>query len=281
MELKKDLDRAFADVAQEFPFPAYMDRRCYHEMYSILRAMKRYVPVFQGRRLLDIGSGPMDKTGIMQALGFRCSAVDDLRDPWHLRGDNIVRIRAYAERLGIEFHHQIEGVRTVPFDEESFDVVSALAVIEHLHESPRHLLNTMGRYLKTGGLLLVTMPNSVNLRKRISVLLGKTNYNPVDELYFASGTYRGHVREYTLSETVYICEQSGFDVIHSMTFEHHAHSKLAFPLREVYVALGHIAKRLRSGILVIGRKPKGWMPVGEDEERYRRAVLDAVPEGVG
>ena len=280
MNLKKEFDRAFTEIAQVFPFSDYLDEACYHEMYSIFRELKRYIPVFKGNRLLDIGSGPMDKTGIMQALGFRCSAVDDLHDPWHLRGDNITQIMTYASSVGIDFYHQSEGDHMIPFEVGSFDVVCALAVIEHLHESPREFLNTMGRYLKTGGILLVVMPNSVNLRKRLSVLVGRTNYPPIDELYFSTNTYRGHVREYTLRETVYILKQSGFSVMHSTTFENLAHSKLKFPLREIYLALGCLIKTLRSGILVIARKPKDWMPVEKDDEKYRMAIKNAVPKGV-
>jgi SAM-dependent methyltransferase len=280
MMFKKRFDRAFAEIAQVFPFGDYVDDVCYREMFSILRALKTYVPDFKGCRLLDIGSGPMDKTGIMQGLGFQCSAADDLADPWHLQGDNIAKIKGYADSLGIDFCHQKEGNYTTPFEEGTFDVVSALAVIEHLHDSPREFLNTMGRYLKSEGLIVVYMPNSVNLRKRLSVLRGRTNYNPVEELYFSPGAYRGHVREYTLSETVYICEQTGFDVLHSNTLEHLAHSKLKFPLREIYLVLGNLIKSFRSGLLVIARKPADWVPAEIDEEKYRMAIMNAVPKGV-
>lgn len=124
------------------------------------------------------------------------------------------------------------------------------------------------------------MPNSVNLRKRISVLLGRTNYSPIEQLYFSTDTYRGHVREYTLSETEYIIKQSGFEVVNSSTFEHLAQSKLKFPLRELYLGLGSIVNGFRSGLLVIARKPKDWVPVEKDPEKYRMAQMNAVPKGV-
>ena len=74
-------------------------------------------------------------------------------------------------------------------------------VIEHLHQSPRDILNSAGAYLKPDGLLVVVMPNAVNLRKRISVALGRSNYTPARGFFENEGVWRGHVREYTFQET--------------------------------------------------------------------------------
>jgi len=280
MQLKVAFSAAFKKVGESFPIKDYLDQACYYEMYSIVKALKKMIPVFEGRRLLDIGSGPMDKTGILQTLGFDCSATDDLSDPWHLRNSNISLIKDYARQIGITFYHQKENNYEIPFQKNSFDVVCALSVIEHLHESPREFINVMGEFAKTNGYILVEMPNSVNLRKRISVFLGKTNYNPVGELFYSTGLYRGHVREYTLDETVFLLQQSGFTVRHASTFEHSAYKKLTNPLRQLYLAIGHLAPTFRSGILIIAQKPEGWKPVMKDDEKYRVAISGAVPKGV-
>jgi len=271
---------AFKKVDEVFPFKNYLDQMCYYEMHSIVTALKKMIPVFAGRRLLDIGAGPMDKTGILKTLGFDCSATDDLSDPWHLRNNNASLIKDYARQIGITFYHQKENNYEIPFQKNSFDVVCALSVIEHLHESPREFLNVMGEFAKTNGYILVEMPNSVNLRKRISVCFGKTNYNPVGELFYSTSSYRGHVREYTLAETIFILQQSGFTIRHSSTFEHIAYKKLSAPLKQLYLALGHLVPTFRSGILVIAQKPEGWKPAIRDEEKYRMAISGAVPKGV-
>lgn len=277
---KMQFQEAYTSIVNKFPFEGYVDDMVYHEMYSVTCALKKFVSNFQGCKLLDIGSGPMDKTAILQLLGFECFAVDDLSDFWHRRNDNINKIKNFAENVGIHFYHQPEGNFSIPFSEGSFDVVTSLSVIEHLHESPREILNVMGRFLKTEGFLVIVMPNSVNLRKRLSVLLGKTNYNPVDELYFSTDFYRGHVREYTLAETVYMCKLSGFVVVYADTFEHFAYKKLAFPLREIYLGLGRLIKGFRSGILVIAKKPTNWTPVEKDENKYFQAIIKGVPAGI-
>jgi len=280
VDLKIQLKKAFSELTAAFPFKDYISSCCYHEMHSVLHELSKSLLSFKGKRLLDIGSGPMDKTAIFQLLGFQCYAVDDLSDPWHKRDKNISKIKEFADRMGITFYHQQDGDYTIPFEAKSFDVVCSLAVIEHLHESPRSLLNTMGAHLKEDGLLVIVMPNSVNFRKRLSVLRGRTNCVPIDQFFYSLGTWRGHVREYTLAETEFICRQAGYEVVASRTFEHLAQEKLRFPLRQLYMLIGSIFPTTRSGLLVVCRKPSSWVPVEADAETFRKAIGKSVPKGV-
>ncbi|MFL5539085.1 MAG: class I SAM-dependent methyltransferase [Longimicrobiaceae bacterium] len=266
-------------VRVAFPFPGYITDGSRRGLVHVVREVARHVRVEGAPRLLDIGSGPMDKTAVFKALGWECSAVDDLGDPWHRRGDNLERIQAFARARGIRFHLQ-DGTRTTPFPPQSFDVVTIFDVIEHLHESPRAILNAAGTHLKPGGVLAVTMPNSVNLRKRMSVLFGRTNYPDVDQFFLSTDGWRGHVREYTLDETAHLCEAAGFTVESATTFEGNAHDKLRGARLRAYLALSRLAPTLRSALLVVARKPEGWEPRAEDPEAFRRAQAGTVPEAV-
>lgn len=280
MKQKSRFRNSFKKLQKVFPFKNYIDKAVYAEMYAISYELRKYLKEFEHKRLLDIGSGPMDKTGILQMLGFDCWAADDLNDPWHLRNNNINKINEYAKNIGIDFYHQNPGEYNIPFEVNSFDVVCSLAVIEHLHASPRGFLNSMGTFARPGGLIVVVMPNSVNLRKRLSVLLGRTNYPPVDMFFNCIENWRGHVREYTLKETEYICRASGFEVLSSTTFEHLAHQQLRTPLRQLYILLGNIIPTLRSGLLVVCRKPESWKALEDDPKAYRRSLARGVPNDV-
>jgi SAM-dependent methyltransferase len=271
------LDLAFDVVKKQFPFQGYVNLYCYYQMLAIVGALRQFIPDFKGKSLLDVGSGPMDKTAVFQRLGFSCSAVDDLSDPWHRLPGNVEKIVDFSQRMGIDFYLQNSENYSIPFPINSFDVVTSIAVIEHLHDSPRHILNAMGEHLRDEGLLIIVMPNAVNLRKRISVFFGKSNYNPVDEMLFSIGEYRGHVREYTLAETRYICEQTGFEVLLAKTFEHIAPSRLSSGICEIYLAICTLLPTLRSGLLVVARKPKGWIPLAEDRNRYFDSIAQALP----
>ena len=124
------------------------------------------------------------------------------------------------------------------------------------------------------------MPNSVNLRKRLSVVIGNTNFPPVEMFFHCIESWRGHVREYTLKETDYICQSSGFEILMSITFENLAQQKLRFPLRNLYQLFGNLIKSLRSSLLIVCRKPKSWQPVAADTEAYRKAIAPGLPEGI-
>ena len=279
-DFEKELSSAFSRVKREFPFDGVISDSTYYSVRAVLRVLKRYLPDFKDRRLLDIGCGPMSKTGVFQEMGFACYGADDLGDPWHRRGDNTEQIKNFAKRLGMVFHQQSEKDYAIPFDEGSFDVVCSLAVIEHLHESPRGILNTMGTHCKEGGLLVITMPNSVNLRKRLSELRGRTIYPPIDQFYHSSATWRGHVREYTLAEMEYICRQNGFEIVSSTSYEHLAQINLRLPLRQIYMAIGSLVPTTRSSLLVVCRKPEDWKPVSFNEGKFRAASAKSVPKGV-
>jgi SAM-dependent methyltransferase len=256
---------ALAWVDTEFPFDGYITDGARHGTAHVVRQVQRYIPnSTESPHLLDIGCGPMDKTAVFQRLGFQCCAVDDLSDPWHFRGDSRARIKEFAAKAGIQFHLQQADNYSIPFEKDSFDVVSVMAVIEHLHSSPRGILNAAGSFLKPGGLLCVTMPNAVNLRKRLHVLLGKTNYPPIDQVFAARGEWRGHVREYTLAETKAICRLAGFVVVSATTCEGNAYDMLRGPLLAGFLMLSHLFPCWRSEICVLARKPANWLAVTEN-----------------
>jgi 2-polyprenyl-3-methyl-5-hydroxy-6-metoxy-1,4-benzoquinol methylase len=262
---------AVRSVKLAFPFPSYLGPDFEEEASVTCGAVRQLSP--PPGRLLDIGSGPMNLTAVFSNLGYDCSAIDDLDDPWHAVGDNRRRICEFARSAGIDYIAGSAEKASEELPDESFDVVVMTGVIEHLHQSPRDLLNAAFRLTKTGGIVAVTMPNSVNLRKRMSVIQGKTNYPEVSGFLYSTGTWRGHVREYTLKETRFIMEASGGEIIRSGTF--HANAKRRLPnmfARYCYFMLTKFAPTLRDGVLVVAMKPVGWTPQEYDEARYRSAI---------
>ena len=248
-------DEVFEKVRSHFPFEDYINAITYFHTKSIIKSIIRSVPPSaKDLRLLDIGCGPMEKTAIFSQLGFSCFSVDDLQDPWHRKDDNVTKILQFANKFGIDFHLQSRGDYSIPFEKRSFDIVTSIEVIEHLHASPKAFIEHAGEYLKPGGIIVFTTPNSVNLRKRLSVLLGKTNYPPIKQFYFSGKTWRGHVREYTLDELAWCLEEAGFQVVLKNTNEHFAHEKLRGFSKFAYLTLGSMNKHFRSGLIVIGKK---------------------------
>lgn len=59
----------------------------------------------------------------------------------------------------------------LPFDDQQFDIVIANQVFEHL-KNIYHLMDEINRVLKTGGILLFSVPNLASLHCRLQVLFG-------------------------------------------------------------------------------------------------------------
>jgi 2-polyprenyl-3-methyl-5-hydroxy-6-metoxy-1,4-benzoquinol methylase len=276
-EHDQGIAKACATVQATFPLGGYLDKIWEKEVAHLVNAVLRNVPQdLEHPVLMDIGCGPMDKTAVFKTLGFECWALDDLSDPWVHRVGAVDKIQEFAARMGIRFHlGRFEEAPQIP--RGSFDVVTMLAVIEHLHESPRMLLNLAGELLRPGGVLCITMPNSVNLRKRVAVLTGRTNYPNIEQFFYSPGLWRGHVREYTLDETRWICEAAGFHVVASSTFEALAYARLPKWLVPAFLFVGSCFPTMRSGLCIVAQKPAGWSNVPENPAKYREAVRKIVP----
>lgn len=157
-------------VRTKFPFLRYMAPQMDAYM-NITETVLRYLHF--GNRILDFGAGPCDKTAILQTIGFECSAYDDLQDEWHKMEGNKEKIINFARELGITYEVAVDG--NLPFRKNTFDMIMMHDVLEHLHNSPRDLLNDLLELAKPEAYLFITVPNAVNIRKRIAVLFGRTN----------------------------------------------------------------------------------------------------------
>lgn len=112
-----------------------------------------------GRRVLDIGC--------------RYGALTRLYAP----GNQVVGLDADREALAEAAKLGIETVwadaeEPLPFEDESFDVVVAAELLEHLQE-PERLVAEAARVLRPGGTLAGSVPNAFRLKNRLRFLAGR------------------------------------------------------------------------------------------------------------
>ena len=223
----------------------------------LVDTIRRHLPA--GASILDFGAGLCDKSVLAQRAGYEVTAYDDFQNPVALDKGFRDGVAEFAGRAGVKV---CVADGPLPFVSRTFDMVMMHGVIEHLHDSPRELLNDLVDRLKIGGLLFITVPSAVNVRKRIDVLRGHTNLPRFDTFYWYPGPWRGHVREYTKNDLALLCRFLGLERVEL----HGCHEMLSVVrpvLKPFYLAATSLFPGLRDSWCLVARKPAEWTAVRE------------------
>ena len=95
----------------------------------------------------------------------------------------------------------------LPFKDNYFDLVTCLAVVEHLFDPQKAILE-MGRVIKRGGYLIVEVPNLAWLPRRMTLFFGGR-----PRTSFAPGWDAGHLSYFTFGSLRKLLEDSGFKIV--------------------------------------------------------------------
>jgi SAM-dependent methyltransferase len=236
-----------------------------------------------GASILDFGSGACDIPALLATLGYTVEAADDLQDDWHTRPGSREAICAFARRMGVKFH-VLDG-HPWPWKPESFDMVMLHHVLEHLHDSPRELLNSLLELVRPDGYLFITVPNAGNLRKRIDLLRGRSNLPEYGSFFWSGGPWRGHVREYVRPDLERLSAYLGLRTVELGAF-HSMTRVLPRPVRPVWKALTALNPAWRDTWLLLAQKPADWQPAVAPtlrlaQPRPARAVRPALRAACG
>ena len=160
---------------------------------------------------LDVGAWLGAFPLALARLGHQAVAVD----AYGYAGDALDGIRKRLEE---------EGVTVVDCDFTAgehhlgrFDVVTNMAMIEHLPDSPRPLLSNLHHACRE--LVILETPNLGYGYHRWDMLLGRSPLPPIEDLYLGD-PFTGHHREYTADELRRVFVLAGFDPIESRTFNY-------------------------------------------------------------
>jgi SAM-dependent methyltransferase len=130
--------------------------------------------VFGGRERAELFRGYVGGPGRrVLDVGCRYGALTRA----YLDGNEVVGVDvdrqalAQAARLGIETHWA-DADAPLPFGDESFDVVVAGELLEHIRD-PAGLVAEARRVLRPGGRLVASVPNGFRLKHRLRFLAGR------------------------------------------------------------------------------------------------------------
>lgn len=159
-----------------------------------------------GGVVCDLGGGWGALAAGCARSGFTTFLVDDFRDAGF--SDSSDRRHGLADKYGFFKLHRDLISEGIDFDPESVHAFTSFDSLEHWHHSPKSLLRQIMISLRPGGLFLLGVPNCVNLRKRISGLIGKNKWSSMTEWY-ETPKFRGHVREPDIEDLRYIASDLG------------------------------------------------------------------------
>jgi len=99
------------------------------------------------------------------------------------------------------------------FKDESFDLVTAIAILEHVFDVYGFIAEC-SRVLKIDGLLIIEVPNIAYVRHRVRLLLGKLPVTSCPRGWREGfGWDGGHLHYFTLKELRHMLVESGFTVL--------------------------------------------------------------------
>lgn len=137
------------------------------------------------------------------ALGMRSTLVDDFRDTINRQFSEVPELVHKKYGVTVVSSDVIES--PPEFSAHSFDVITSFDSMEHWHHSPKELFHRLLNWLKPGGLLIIGVPNCVNLRKRVTVPFGIGKWSSMADWY-EEPRFRQHVREPDTGDLRYIAK---------------------------------------------------------------------------
>ncbi len=174
----------------------------------VKEAIKELTP---GYRALDIGCGE----GLFGSL-----AKDHFR---HICGIDCSRAALKTARSkGVDALVADLDERHLPFNDDSFDWISCLDVIEHVFE-PEHLLHEIYRVLHHNGTLILTTPN-IRFIDFINPLLLKGVFPKTSQ--DKAGYDGGHVHYFTFRDLRYLLSHEGFSIIKERGYDYKNYASL-------------------------------------------------------
>lgn len=174
----------------------YQTRIDNYKNVKVMNQLNRYVDVKSDWSILDVGCS-IGK--FLEFVQFK-----------NKKGVDISDIAVNEARMqGLEIYQCDIEYDKLPFEDNSFDLIFCMEVLEHLF-TEKNIFSEFKRVLKPGGYIYVTVPNdTLKFNKRIGLLFGKmirTDNNTFDS---------PHIRFFESNMLSRLFRDNGFNVIYN------------------------------------------------------------------
>ncbi|MGA2677669.1 MAG: class I SAM-dependent methyltransferase [Sedimentisphaerales bacterium] len=168
---------------------------------NYISVLSRLAPPESCGKLLEVGCVPGHLTLLLADLGYNISCVDI--DP--------NRISSLLSAHSIKVHKVDIETERLPFEDGSFSVVLFTEILEHLRVHPIFALREVARVTKTGGKIILSVPN-ITPRHRWKFFTGRDYQGDIVEAFeqLENVGHMGHVRLYSAREIQRILMYVGY-----------------------------------------------------------------------
>ena len=149
-------------------------------------------------KLLDIGAGEGELAYKLQKLGFTDISCCDI-NPSKFKLSGIKCVQADLNE-------------SLPFSDDTFDIVTCTEVLEHLKD-PFNAIAHISRVLKTGGKAVITTPNIMNWYSRLRFLFNGYFNDYYLEEEFTKDSKLGHIHPFYFPQLKYFLELNNLEII--------------------------------------------------------------------
>jgi 2-polyprenyl-3-methyl-5-hydroxy-6-metoxy-1,4-benzoquinol methylase len=220
-------------------------------VYHLVDSLRRY-----GRHsgtVLEVGARFGNFAFPLSQLGYRVTALDRYREYGS----------ALSEFKGLMLDSGIAIVETDSTTEIAtmkalgqFDIVIAMAVIEHIPHTPRHFLTMLFNRTRPGGLLALDTPNIARYWNRKKMQSGKSIHQDIAYQFQSDVPFPGHHREYTADEMRWMIAQTGCHRVRNRMFDYNLLQFDRLPRAHIEALMGLTTDpTLADTILTVGVAP--------------------------
>ena len=240
----------------------------------------------KGLQLLDVGAFPGHLTLLAHHQGYQVKGLTGSAESSTSLNQIIRRLAQQKIPVAIA---DVES-EPFPYADESFDVVLASEIIEHLHFNPFRLLRESFRVLKPKGRVVLSTPNLARLENLLAIFKGRSIHSDLrrrfDEVFSPILTAR-HVREYTAFDLSYLLEGQNKEMYYFAEPKIHYSpcTNPSFPWPRLAGLLEQFWPQFRSTLLVEAVRPDRMTLVHPEELKsvrdfYPVEEQDANMEGI-
>lgn len=159
------------------------------------------------RRILDLPAGRGSLAVRLAELGHDVVCGDLYPEIFAFEGIDVVQANMDAR---------------LPFDDKEFDIAVCVEGLEHV-ENPANAIREFARVIDTGGRLIISVPNIMNIEERLKWLLNgyTSHFKPVTDSHVEEmgkitdgrNEIGLHINPLGYAEVRYLLESAGFSVI--------------------------------------------------------------------